>query len=111
MSAVNIRTDTISVASRSPRQRSQRARQRIAAIAATALGCAVFLSGPVTNATAAGNSVNYYPVAVQAVVSSSTSSQLQSIQQNLHGDLDSMNEMSEMTSMYLQMAMDAGSSR
>jgi hypothetical protein len=32
--------------------------------------------------------------------------QLKAIQQNLSGDLNSMNEMSEMTSMSLQMAMD-----
>jgi hypothetical protein len=47
---------------------------------------------PVTLVTPSGNTMSY--------------ANLQAIQIDLRGDLDAMNEMSEMTSMRLQMAMD-----
>jgi len=52
------------------------------------------------------NGVNYYSVDLTSGQPLNSISQLKGIQQDLQGDLDSMNEMSEMTSMRLQMAMD-----
>jgi hypothetical protein len=56
--------------------------------------------------TASGNGVTYYNVDLSSGTPLTSYFQLKGIQQDLQGDLDSMNEMSEMTSMRLQMAMD-----
>jgi hypothetical protein len=54
----------------------------------------------------ASSSVNYYNVTMDSGSPWMTINELKTIQQDLQGVLDSMNEMSEMTSMRLQMAMD-----
>jgi hypothetical protein len=55
---------------------------------------------------AAGNGVTYYNVTLTTTSVNMSYANLLTIQAELQGDLDAMNEMSEMTSMRLQMALD-----